>query len=185
MEPTIEQHANAERPTEVTRAVQFLVSSLAIGLLTSIFHLAQRVSGVPMVFASLIVIAVFGIGFFLIWRISAMRWMKIIKSVLLISSAAFAVVALVDLISANYVAALAYAVASVLAYVVYKRRNWARIVWLVIVLFGLPFAIPANLQEVRRNVLSGMVSIIVTILQLIGTYLLFTKQSNLWFRTRK
>jgi hypothetical protein len=138
MEPTIEQHANAERPTEVTRAVQFLIFSLAIGLLTSIFHLAQRVSGVPMVFAlaSFIVIAVFGIGFFLISKISA-------------------------------------------------RRNWARIVWLVLVLFGLPFAIPANLQEVRRNVLSGTLSIIVTILQLIGTYLLFIRNSNLWFRTRK
>lgn len=185
MEPTIEQHANAERPTEVTRAFQFLVSSLAIGLLTSIFHLSQRVSGVPMVFALLIVIAVFGIGFLLIWRISAMRWMKIINSVLLTLSAAFAVLALVDLISANYVAALAYAVASVLAYVVYKRRNWARIVWLVIVLFGLPFAIPANLQEIRRNVLSGTLSVIVTLLQVIGTYLLFTRNSNLWFRTRK
>jgi hypothetical protein len=138
MEPTTEHNAKTERPTEVTRAVQFLVSSLAIGLLTSIFHLAQRVSGVPMVFAfaSLIVIAVFGIGFFLISKISA-------------------------------------------------RRNWARIVWLVLILFGLPFAIPANLQEVRRNVLSGTLSIIVTILQLIGTYLLFTRNSNLWFRTRK
>ena len=136
MEPTIEQHAIAGRPTEVTRAVQFLVSSLAIGLLTSIFHLAQRVSGVPLVLASLIVIAVFGIGFFLISKISA-------------------------------------------------RRNWARIVWLVLILFGLPFAIPANLQEVRRNVLSGTISIIITILQLIGTYFLFTRDSNLWFRTRK
>jgi uncharacterized membrane protein len=105
--------------------------------------------------------------------------------VLLIYSAGFAVVALVDLISANYLAALAFAVASVLAYVIYKRRDWARIILLVLVLFGIPFAIPAYLEEVRRNVLSGTLSIIISILQLIGTYLLFTKQSNLWFRTRK
>jgi hypothetical protein len=65
------------------------------------------------------------------------------------------------------------------------RRNWARIVWLVLIVFGLPFAIPSNLQEIRRNVLSGIFSVIVTLLQLIGTYLLFTKNSNLWFRTRK
>ena len=136
MEPTSELHANAERPREVSRAVQFLISSLAIGLMTSIFHLAQRLSGVPMFFALLIVIAVFGIGFLLVNRISA-------------------------------------------------RRNWARIVWLVLVLFGLPFAIPANLQEVRRNVLSGTLSVIITILQLIGTYLLFTRNSNFWFRTGK
>jgi hypothetical protein len=136
MEPTSEQHANAERPREVSRAVQFLISSLAIGLMASIFHLAQRLSGVPMFFALLIVIAVFAVGFLLVNRISA-------------------------------------------------RRNWARIVWLVLVLFGLPFAIPANLQEVRRNVLSGTLSVIITILQLIGTYLLFTRNSNRWFRTRK
>jgi hypothetical protein len=136
MEPTSKQHANVERPREVSRAVQFLISSLAIGLMTSIFHLAQRLSGVPMFFALLIVIAVFGIGFLLVNRISA-------------------------------------------------RRNWARIVWLVLVLFGLPFAIPANLQEVRRNVLYGTLSVIITILQLIGTYLLFTRNSNFWFRTRK
>jgi hypothetical protein len=64
-------------------------------------------------------------------------------------------------------------------------RNWARIVCLVLVLFGLPFAIPAYLQEVRTNVLSGTLGIIVTILQLIGSCLLFTRNSNLWFRTRK
>jgi hypothetical protein len=136
MEQTSEQHANVERPREVSRAVQFLISSLAIGLMASIFHLAQRLSGVPMFFALLIVIAVFAVGFLLVNRISA-------------------------------------------------RRNWARIVWLVLVLFGLPFAIPANLQEVRRNVLSGTLSVIITILQLIGTYLLFTRNSNSWFRTRK
>jgi hypothetical protein len=185
MEPTIEQDANVERPREVTRGVQFLTSSLAIGLLKSLFNLAQSTSGIPMIFASLIVIAVFGIGFVLIWRISALRWMKILNPVLLTSSAALAAVALMDLISAKYVAALAFAIASVLAYAVYKRRNWARIIVLVLILFGLPFAIPANLLEVRRNVLSGTISIIVTILQLIGTYLLFTRNSNRWFKTRK
>ena len=136
MEPASEQHANAERPWEVSRAVQFLTSSLAIGLITSIFHLAQRISGVPMIFASLIVIAFFGLGFFLINRISG-------------------------------------------------RRNWARILLLVLVVFGTPFAIAAYLQEVRKNVLFGTLSIIITILQLIGTYLLFTRNSNLWFRKRK
>lgn len=136
MEPTIEQNANAERPREVARAVQFLTSSLAIGLLNAIFHLAQRTSGAPMIFALLIVIAFFGLLFFLVMKISA-------------------------------------------------GRNWARIILLILVLFGIPFAISAYLEEVRRNVLSGTLSIIVTILQLIGTYFLFTRNSNLWFRRRK
>ncbi len=89
-----------------------------------------------MIFASLIVIAFFGLGFFLINRISG-------------------------------------------------RRNWARILLLVLVVFGTPFAIAAYLQEVRKNVLFGTLSIIITILQLIGTYLLFTRNSDLWFRKRK
>jgi hypothetical protein len=136
MEPVIEQDANAERPREVTRAVQFLASSLAIGLLNSVFHLAQRTSGVPMFLALLIVILSFGLLFFLVMKVSA-------------------------------------------------GRNWARIIVLILVLCGIPFAIPAYLQEVRRNVLSGTLSIIIVLLQLGGTYLLFTRKSNLWFRTRK
>ena len=61
-------------------------------------------------------------------------------------------------------------------------RNWARILWLILVLLNVPFAILAYPDAVRRNVISGTVSIIIVILQLIGTCLLFTKNSNLWFR---
>ena len=61
-------------------------------------------------------------------------------------------------------------------------RNWARILLLVLVLLGTPFAIPAYIAEVRRHVLPGTLSIIVVILQLVATYLLFTKNSNGWFR---
>jgi len=64
-------------------------------------------------------------------------------------------------------------------------RNWARIIWLILVLVNAPFAILAYPEAVRRNVISGTLSIIIVILQLIGTGLLFTKASNLWFRTRK
>jgi hypothetical protein len=139
MESISEQEATAERPWEVTRAVQFLTSSLAIGLLKSIFNLAQRTSGAPMILAILIVTAFYGLLFFVVMKIAA-------------------------------------------------GRNWARIIVLIIVLalvLFIPFAIPAFLEEVRRNIVSGTLSIIITILQLIGTYLLFTSKSNLWFRTRK
>ena len=136
MEPTSEQTAGAERPRAVTRAVLFLTSSLAIGLIASILRLAQRISGAPMIFSLVIVIAFFSLLFFLVMKISA-------------------------------------------------GNNWARIVCLVLVLIGLPFAIPAYLQEVRTHVVSGTLSIIITLLQVIGTYLLFTKQSNPWFKRRK
>lgn len=136
MDPTIEPATNASRPIEVTRAVRFLLASLAIGLMASAIHVAQRVSGAPLVLALLIVIAFFGVYLLLVSRISA-------------------------------------------------GRNWARIIFLVLVLFGLPFAVPTYLAELRRSILWGSVSILVALLQLIGTYLLFTKNSNLWFRTRK
>lgn len=135
METIDEQSANAARPRAVTTAVQLFVSSLAIGLLKSIFNLTQRTSGLPMIIALLVVIAFFGLLFFLVLKIAS-------------------------------------------------GKNWARIVVLILVLF-VPFAIPAYLEEVRRSVLSGTLSIIIALLQLVGTILLFIKPSNVWFRTRK
>jgi hypothetical protein len=64
-------------------------------------------------------------------------------------------------------------------------RNWARIVFLVLFVIGLPLALPGYIGELKTNPLHGSLSIVVAILQLIGIYLLFTKNSNLWFRTRK
>jgi hypothetical protein len=65
------------------------------------------------------------------------------------------------------------------------RRNWARIVFLVLLIIGLPLATPTYIVELKTSVLRGSVSIAVAILQLIGMVLLFTKNSNQWFRTRK
>ncbi len=64
-------------------------------------------------------------------------------------------------------------------------RNWARIILLVLVLLNLPFAVLSDIAALRESILLGTLSIIIIILQLIGTYLLFTKNSNLWFRMRK
>lgn len=64
-------------------------------------------------------------------------------------------------------------------------RNWARIIFLVLVVIGLPFAVPTYIGQLRQNVLLGVVGIVILILQVVGTYLLFTKNSNAWFRTRK
>ena len=136
MEPLIEPTANVARPKETTSAIQFLYASLAIGLIRAVFGLTQRVSGAALILAALIVIAVFALVFFLVWKISA-------------------------------------------------GRNWARIILLVLVLINLPFAVLANVSELKRSVLSGAFSILIEVILWIGTYLLFTKNSNLWFRSRK
>ena len=64
-------------------------------------------------------------------------------------------------------------------------RNWARIILLLLVLINLPFAVLANVSELKRSVLSGAFSILIEVILWIGTYLLFTRNSNLWFRNRK
>ena len=64
-------------------------------------------------------------------------------------------------------------------------RNWARIVFLVLFLLGVPLSIPVYLEEVRRNLFLGSLSFIQVILQLVAIYLMFTRNSNLWFKTRK
>ena len=64
-------------------------------------------------------------------------------------------------------------------------RNWARITLLVLIIIQLPFTILGSIAEIRTNLPHGSISIIIVILQLLGTYLLFTTNSNLWFRSRK
>jgi hypothetical protein len=63
-------------------------------------------------------------------------------------------------------------------------KNWARIVWLVLVLIGTPFALRSYVATMKVSVLSSSLSIFITILQLVGTYLLITGSSNSWFRER-
>jgi hypothetical protein len=136
MEPPIEPTANGARPKEATFAIQLLYASLAIGLIRAVFGLTQRTSGAALVLAALIVVSVFALAFFLIWKIST-------------------------------------------------GRNWARIILLVLVLINLPFAVRANISELKLSVLSGTFSILIEVILWIGTYLLFTKNTNLWFRNHK
>ena len=136
MEPPIEPTTDVLRPKETTLAVLFLYGSLAIGLLRAVFGLTQRTSGAPLILAALIVVSVFALGFFVVWKISA-------------------------------------------------GRNWARILLLVLVLINLPFAVLGNISELKRSVLSGAFSILIEVILWIGTYLLFTRNSNLWFRRRE
>ena len=136
MEPPIEPTPNVARPKETTSAIQFLYASLAIGLIRAVFGLTQRASGAALILAALIVVSVFVLAFFLVWKISS-------------------------------------------------GRNWARIILLILVLINLPFAVLANVSELKRSVLSGALSILIEAILWIGTYLLFTRNSNLWFRSRK
>ena len=89
------------------------------------------------------------------------------------------------LILAILVVCTVFALGFLLVWRISARGNWARIILLVLVLFGLPFAIMTSVAELKHSVASGSLSIIIALLQLLGTYLLFTRNSNLWFRKLK
>ena len=72
-----------------------------------------------------------------------------------------------------------------LVFKISKGRNWARITFLIIFLLGVPFAIPMYTQELKRNFLSGSLSIFIALLQSVAVFLLFRKNSNLWFKASK
>jgi hypothetical protein len=76
-----------------------------------------------------------------------------------------------------------------------RGRNWARIIVLVVVgllllslpvtLLLVPGALAGYLDDFRRNLFRGILGVVISILQLAGTYQLFTRNSNRWFKTQK
>jgi len=75
------------------------------------------------------------------------------------------------------------------------RRNLARILVLIIVvvlilsipvtLLLVPGAVSVFVDDFRRNIFIGILGVLISLLQLLGTYLLFTTKSNQWFKTSK
>jgi len=78
-----------------------------------------------------------------------------------------------------------FALGFFLVWKISMRRNWARIILLALVLINFPFAVLANVAELKRNILSGVISLIIEVILWIGASLLFTRNSSLWFKGRK
>ena len=89
------------------------------------------------------------------------------------------------LILAALIVIAVFALLFVLVWKISARRNWARIILLVLVVINLPFAVLANVGELKHSIPSGAFSIFIEVILWIGTCLLFTKNSNRWFKTRK
>jgi hypothetical protein len=66
-----------------------------------------------------------------------------------------------------------------------KGNNGVRILFLVLFLLGALWSIPAYMQILRENFLLGCFTIFITLLQLVAMYLLFRRESNLWFKAHK
>lgn len=89
------------------------------------------------------------------------------------------------LIFAGLIVTAFFALGFFLAWKIFTGKNWARVLLLVLVLINFPFALLGNFGELKQNILSGVLSIVIEVILWIGTYLLFTKKSNVWFKGRK
>ena len=61
-------------------------------------------------------------------------------------------------------------------------RNWARIVFLVLFLAGIPFFLPNLTKELKRNPLVATISVVQVLLQTGALFLLFKSASAVWFK---
>ena len=78
-----------------------------------------------------------------------------------------------------------FAVSFLLVWRISLGNNWARILLLILVIIGTPFSIPGYIRDLKHGLAWPTVSILISLLQLIGTSLLFTASANAWFRRTK
>ncbi|NBF02207.1 hypothetical protein GV819_07865 [Pseudomonas sp. Fl5BN2] len=88
----------------------------------------------------------------------------------------------IPVLTAIVVIVLITAFASFLLYKIHTGKNWARIVFMVMVVVGfLPF-FPEIMAEFGRSPLIGSLSVIQALLQVIAVWLLFFTPGKTWFK---
>jgi hypothetical protein len=78
--------------------------------------------------------------------------------------------------------AIVFLVKAFFIYKIFKTRNWARIVYLLIVAIGLIKVSPDLISEVTRPTALGLVDFLAVVLQICAVCLLFTPPCNLLFK---
>lgn len=68
---------------------------------------------------------------------------------------------------------------------IYKGKNWARMVYLILFIFSLPFITIHIIQKLSQHEQPHLWGVIQTGLQLIAVILLFQKPCNAWFKRQK
>jgi uncharacterized membrane protein YwaF len=83
----------------------------------------------------------------------------------------------------NYL--LTFALYVFLAFHINARRNWARILYILLIVIGMA-TIPSHIiRLISVNQLSALFFFIQTLLEVAAAVVLFTKSSNKWFKARK
>ena len=72
-----------------------------------------------------------------------------------------------------------------IAFLAFNGRNWARVVFLVLVLIGLLPALTAVGAELQRNAVLGIAGLAQAISQVAAIILFFVPSSNVWYREIK
>jgi len=80
------------------------------------------------------------------------------------------------------VQAFTFIILGLFFYCVGSRRNWARILLLVLTIIGSPFAINSIITSFGINPISGVLGVIQVLMQVVALVLLFLPASNKWYR---
>ena len=72
-----------------------------------------------------------------------------------------------------------------LAFQINLGRNWARILYIVLIVLFIIIVLSDIIRSMSGNQLSTLILIIEILLELVATVLLLTKSSNRWFRAKK
>jgi len=116
-----------------------------------------------------------GLAIKLLWASLAVGVIKILIDFQYLSAMANA--ALV-----GFVLVFTLALTGFLILMISTRRNWARIVFLIIFLLGLLPTLPVILTEFSRSPVAGILVVLQIGLQVYALFLLFTKPGAAWFR---
>lgn len=77
---------------------------------------------------------------------------------------------------------LTYGILGFLIYYINERKNWARIVSIIMMGLGL-LVFPFSLAQIfKENALNGTISLVSALIQIVAYIMLLSKESNLWFK---
>ena len=82
-------------------------------------------------------------------------------------------------------AAMTIVIHLLIAAMIYKGKNWARMVYLILFIFSLPFISIHIIQKLSQHEQPHILGVIQTGLQLIAVILLFQKPCNAWFKPQQ
>lgn len=83
------------------------------------------------------------------------------------------------------ISAITFGLLLFLIYKIAAGRNWARIVFLVLFVVGVPMSVIPLVHSLAQTPVSGLIGLVQLVVQVIALVMLFQSPSNAWFRSVK